>query len=195
MSPLIIPPLILCSLSTHHPVLCSLTTLRHSHTYPPSISCTKVLILSSSSCYLIYLHSGSGKRFLVYSAKTIGPIPSIPPDSYFRVQCLLVDESYLSTNVIILFFCAFRGVPGQCKAYKAFQIPFLTDHPSSLRAMAPCKTKQPFEPSSSAAPAAVGRPNAKASCRLNARGSSRARSKVNFLDPFCTLRLETYLLI
>jgi hypothetical protein len=52
--------------------------------------------------------------------------------------------------------------------------------------MAPGKKKQPLEPSSAAAPAAVGRPNAKASRRPNARPirSSRAQSKVTFLVPF-----------
>ena len=44
-------------------------------------------------------------------------------------------------NVIILFFCAFCGAPGQHKAYKAFQIPFLTDHPLSLCAYASMQDK------------------------------------------------------
>jgi hypothetical protein len=59
--------------------------------------------------------------------------------------------------------------------------------------MAPCKTKQPLEPSSVAAPVAVGRVNAKGgSRRPSARpvGSSQTRSKVIFLGPLCTFSLE-----
>lgn len=55
--------------------------------------------------------------------------------------------------------------------------------------MAPGKTKQAL---STAAPAAVGRPNAKASRRPTARGSSRTRLKVISLDPLRTLSLEAH---
>lgn len=63
--------------------------------------------------------------------------------------------------------------------FNAPKSPVLTDHPLSLRAMAPCKTKQPLEPSSTAAPVAVGRPNAKASRRPRARGTSRATTQLD----------------
>ncbi|KAF8499292.1 hypothetical protein F5888DRAFT_1633754, partial [Russula emetica] len=62
----------------------------------------------------------------------------------------------------------------------SLESPVLTDPLVSLRAMAPCKTKQPLEPSSVAAPVAVGRVNAKGgSRRPSARpvGSSQTRSK------------------
>ncbi|KAF8498050.1 hypothetical protein F5888DRAFT_1802953 [Russula emetica] len=49
----------------------------------------------------------------------------------------------------------------------SLESPVLTDPSFSLRAMAPCKTEQPLEPSSVAAPVAVGRANAKDASRCS----------------------------
>jgi hypothetical protein len=64
--------------------------------------------------------------------------------------------------------------------------------------MAPCKTEQPLEPSSVAAPVAVGRANAKDASRCSSAcpvGSSLTQPKVTFLGSLRTLSLETYWLI
>ena len=115
----------------NHPALCSFTTLHHSHTYSPSISCAKVLISSSLSCYPIYLPSGSRKRILVYSAKTTGPILSMPPDFYFHVQCLLVNKSYLMLTECnySFFFVHFMECLGSIRLIRPSKSPFsLTIH-------------------------------------------------------------------
>ena len=181
----------------NHPALCSLTTLRCSHTYSPPISCAKVLTSSSLSRYPIYLHSGSGKRNLVYSAKTTGPIPSMPP-VFTSASSACLSMTYLtSTECNYSFFVHFAECLGSTRLIRPSKSPFSLTICCLFVPMAPCKTKQPLEPSSSAAPATLGRPNAKASHRLNTCGLSQAQSKVIFLDPLCTssLSLETYLLI
>ncbi|KAF8484319.1 hypothetical protein F5888DRAFT_1811957 [Russula emetica] len=62
----------------------------------------------------------------------------------------------------------------------SLESPVLTDPSFSLRAMAPCKTEQPLEPSSVAAPVAVGRANAKDASRCSSAcpiGSSLTQPK------------------
>ena len=117
--------------SFNHPVLCSFTTLCHLHTYSLPISCAKVLILSLLSRYPIYLPSGSRKRILVYSTKTTGPIPSMLPDFYFHVQCLLADESYLMSTErnYSFFFVHFVECLGSIRLIRPSKSPFsLTIH-------------------------------------------------------------------
>ncbi|KAF8491491.1 hypothetical protein F5888DRAFT_1807437 [Russula emetica] len=77
-----------------------------------------------------------------------------------------------------------RGVPAINPPFSRFPIslesPVLTDPSFSLRAMAPCKTEQPLEPSSVAAPVAVGRANAKDASRCSSAcpvGSSLTQPK------------------
>jgi hypothetical protein len=56
----------------------------------------------------------------------------------------------------------------------------------SLRAIGPCRTKQPLKPSSVAAPAAVERVNVEGASRHSRAcpiGSSRTRLKVTFMGP------------
>ncbi|KAF8488729.1 hypothetical protein F5888DRAFT_1809490 [Russula emetica] len=77
-----------------------------------------------------------------------------------------------------------RGVPAINPPFSQFPIslesPVLTDPSFSLRAMAPCKTEQPLELSSVAAPVAVGRANAKDASRCSSAcpvGSSLTQPK------------------
>ncbi|KAF8492239.1 hypothetical protein F5888DRAFT_1806960 [Russula emetica] len=114
---------------------------------------------------------------------------STTPHFHFEsfAQCLVTDPQS-NVNVMDVIYLVIlvisRGVPAINPLFSRFPIslesPVLTDPLVSLRAMAPCKTKQPLELSSVAAPVAVGRVNAKgASRRPSAHpvGLSQTRSK------------------
>ncbi len=199
---------------------CSMCTCHHSHMlhlpFTHIFHCPSHPPRSSSHLhYPVHLHSGSRKRILY-----MAPRLQVHTTTFsFRVAHSLPNACWWTTfdinimDVIHLVFFLVHFTAQITRNTLAFGIsaplpnppfswfpvslesPFSLAILLSLHAMAPSKTKQPLEPSPAAASAAVGWPNAKASCRLSTHGSSQAQSKVTFLDPLCTLSLETYQLI